>query len=249
MSGAIFLPARASFAYGGKAEGTSPIAGRFSRSPDLDGADRGIYGRRNRKGLPQVEIRVERRMGPVGSENWHAMLDGAEHILREEGHAALTSRRVAERIGVKQRLIYYYFRTMDDLVVHMFHRLSERALARLQEAATGTAPLREIWDICINTADARLVAEFMALAHRIEALREEVRYFIETSRSVQVEALEAAMKRSGWSGAVPARSLALIATSLGLSLPREAQVGVTTGHAETLEVIAAMFEQLEPGGA
>src|ERR1700757_2358581 len=31
----------------------------------------------------------DRRMGPRGSENWHAMLDGAEDILREEGHAQL----------------------------------------------------------------------------------------------------------------------------------------------------------------
>ena len=44
----------------------------------------------------------ERRMGPVGSDNWHAMLDGAEAVLRDEGHAALTSRRIAERIGMRR---------------------------------------------------------------------------------------------------------------------------------------------------
>ena len=61
-----------------------------------------------------------RRMGPSGSEVWHSILDGADDILREEGHAELTSRRIAERIGVKQRLVYYYFNTMDDLVVALF---------------------------------------------------------------------------------------------------------------------------------
>ena len=61
--------------------------------------------------------RSERRMGPAGSENWHAMLDGAEAVLREEGQAALTSRRIAEQIGVKQRLVYYYSSTMDDLII------------------------------------------------------------------------------------------------------------------------------------
>ena len=86
-----------------------------------------------------------RRMGPEGSENWHAMLDGAEAILREEGHAHLTSRSIADRIGVKQRLVYYYFRTMDDLVIALFHRMAEREMARLKAAASGERPLRAIW--------------------------------------------------------------------------------------------------------
>ena len=84
--------------------------------------------------MKQDQVKSDRRMGPPGSENWHAMLDGAEDILREEGHAALTSRRIADRIGVKQRLVYYYFRTMDDLIVEMFHRRSEMELTRLREA-------------------------------------------------------------------------------------------------------------------
>ena len=83
-------------------------------------------------------------MGPEGSDNWHAMLDGAEAILREEGHAALTSRRVAERIGVKQRLVYYYFRTMDDLVISLFRRMAEREVIRLKAAAAQTRPLRAL---------------------------------------------------------------------------------------------------------
>ncbi|WP_231568425.1 TetR/AcrR family transcriptional regulator [Novosphingobium malaysiense] len=82
-----------------------------------------------------------RRMGPEGSENWHAMLDGAEAIPREQGHAELTSRSIAERIGVKQRLVYYYFWTMDDLVIALFRRMSGRELARLQDAAGGPRPL------------------------------------------------------------------------------------------------------------
>ena len=55
------------------------------------------------------------------------MLDGAEVILRDEGYGALTSRRVAECINVKQRLVYYYFKTMDDLIVETFRRLSLRS--------------------------------------------------------------------------------------------------------------------------
>ena len=85
-----------------------------------------------------------RRMGQPGAPNWEAMLDGAEAILREEGYGALTSRAVAERIGVKQRLVYYYFHTMDDLIVATFRRLSTRELKRLRDEASGFRPVSAI---------------------------------------------------------------------------------------------------------
>ena len=186
-----------------------------------------------------------RRMGPAGSANWHAMLDGAEDILRDEGYAALTSRRIAERIGVKQRLVYYYFQTMDDLIVATFRRLSVRELERLSEALKSERPLREVWDVCIHTTDARLISEFMALASRIEGLRAEVINFIEKSRTIQVKALSATLKRKA-KGSIPPAGLAMLATSVALSLNREAQLGVKAGHKEIMAVISEFLSEAEP---
>jgi len=186
-----------------------------------------------------------RRMGPEGSANWHAMLDGAEDILREEGYGALTSRNIAERIGVKQRLVYYYFQTMDDLVVAMFRRLSVRELERSRQALKSERPLREIWDVCIHTSDARLISEFMALANHIEGLRTEVIHFIEESRAIQARALSAALKNKA-KGRVPPIGLAMIATSLALSLNREAELGVSAGHKEITKVIKDFLAEIEP---
>lgn len=185
-------------------------------------------------------------MGREGSDNWHAMLDGAEAILREEGHAALTSRRVAERIGVKQRLVYYYFRTMDDLVISLFRRMSERELTRLEEAAASAQPLRAIWDISLHSTDSRLIAEFMALANRIEGLKREVIRFIERARAVEVEVLERALERVPRMGKLGASGLAITITSLALLLSREQQLGVDAGHAEVLAALAAFLDEVEP---
>lgn len=187
----------------------------------------------------------ERRMGPPGSKNWHAMLDGAEAILREEGHAALTSRNVAERIGVKQRLVYYYFRTMDELVVETFRRLSAREFARLERAAATDRPLREIWDVFINTEDARLTSEFMALAARIDGLEREVIHFIERSREIQCNAIRRAADETNETGIAP-EALAFIATSIALALTREHQLGVHAGHAQIRALIENMLQLLEP---
>jgi len=188
-------------------------------------------------------------MGPVGSDNWLAMLDGAEDVLREEGYAALTSRRIAERVGVKQRLVYYYFKTMDDLIVETFRRLSVRELERLRAATASEHPLREIWHVCIHTADARLISEFTALANRISALRAEVIKFIEESRRMQVAAITAALERSNAPGSVPPVAAAIIATSVALSVTREAQLGTTTGHALVMDVIWRYLHDLEPGNS
>jgi len=191
--------------------------------------------------------RPDRRMGPPGSDNWHAMLDGAEQILREEGHGALTSRRVAEVIGVKQRLVYYYFRTMDDLITEMFRRASERELARLREACASDTPLRALWDIEVHTTDPRVISEFMALATRIDDLRSEVIHFIEESRRIQIDAILAALKRSSKSSRIPPPALAIIASSVALALTREAQLGVRLGHDDMSAVIDAFLTDVEPG--
>jgi AcrR family transcriptional regulator len=197
----------------------------------------------------QTEKAPARRMGPPGSPIWHSMLDSAEEILREEGYGALTSRSVAERTGVKQRLVYYYFRTMDDLIVESFRRLATRELEQLEGALSGNSPLREIWDVCVHTADARLVAEFMALANRIDALRAEVIIFIEESRRMQVAALTEALKNRPEAAGMPAVALAMFATSAALTVHREATIGVSTGHDEVLGVITAFIDRLERGQA
>lgn len=196
--------------------------------------------------MGEAQLTVTRRMGPAGSANWHAMLDGAEDILREEGYAALTSRAVAERIGVKQRLVYYYFATMDDLIVETFRRLSARELERMRALLAAPQPLRELWDVCIHTADARLISEFMALANRSAGLKAEVVAFIEESRAIQVEALTAAFAARGGKGGLPPVGLALLATSVGLSLTREAELGVSAGHAEIAAAIGAFLREVEP---
>ncbi|MCW1427786.1 TetR/AcrR family transcriptional regulator [Novosphingobium sp. JCM 18896] len=189
-----------------------------------------------------------RRMGPVGSENWHAMLDGAEHILREEGHAKLTSRRIAEQIGVKQRLVYYYFHTMDDLIVAMFRRSSERDLRQQREVSAAPMPLRRLWELAAYSHDARLISEYMALANRIPDLKAEVIKFIDESRAIQVAAITRALEASGTAAKLPATALAIIATSVGLSLNREEELGLSSGHADMQAVLAGFLDLLEPQG-
>lgn len=174
------------------------------------------------------------------------MLDAAEKILREEGYAALTSRRVAEYLDVKQRLVYYYFQTMDDLIRETFKRLSIRELARLRKAIASDQPLHEIWNVCLNTSDARLISEFMALANRNEGLGQEVIEFIEKSRDIQISALKKALPNGGKdnNGFSP-DVIAFIGTSVALALNRESLIGVKKGHLAVNRMIKQFFNEVE----
>lgn len=185
-------------------------------------------------------------MGPVGSANWIAMLDAAEATLLEEGYGALTSRRIAERVGVKQRLVYYYFQTMDELIVETFRRMSTRELERMRQSAAADLPLRELWDVCIHTTDSRVTSEFMALAYRSESLRQEVTYFIEESRRIQAEAVKRALVGTGSAMPLDAEGAALLATGVALAMTREAALGITMGHNSLLNFVESIQEWLEP---
>jgi TetR/AcrR family transcriptional regulator len=56
-----------------------------------------------------------RRMGSPEAKNRAALLDAAEQIMLEEGYPAASSRRVAEKAGLKHPLVHYYFHGMDEL--------------------------------------------------------------------------------------------------------------------------------------
>ena len=186
----------------------------------------------------------KRRMGSLDSAMAQSMLTATEEVLKEEGYASLTSRRVAEYIGVKQRLVYYYFATMDDLIIESFRRLAIRELERLKSSVSSEQPLHAIWDVGINTADSRLVAEFMALAYRNEGLRLEVAKFIEEARDFQVAAIRKALGSNAAKDLKPV-ALALLGSSVALAMNREAAIGVTKGHQTVKRLIKSFCDELE----
>jgi AcrR family transcriptional regulator len=180
------------------------------------------------------------------------LLDGAENILKEEGYASLTSRRIAERVGIKQQLTYYYFRTMDELMVEAFRRLSKRELARLEDALSSALPLHEFWGVCSNTNDARLISEFMALAHRSEGVKKEVVDFIERSRRMQTRAIAKSIKNLRTKSAIASLApgaITFLTTSVALALTRESALGITTAHTEIDDLVKQCLSALEPTGS
>ena len=84
-----------------------------------------------------------------------ALLDAAERLLVEVGHAGITTRRLAEEAGVNHGLVHYYFGSVENLLVRALERFTERMVARQRELYESDQPFVEKW----RTAMRYLVAE------------------------------------------------------------------------------------------
>ena len=60
-----------------------------------------------------------RRVGAETSATRARIVEATNELIREEGYAAVSTRRVAGRAGLKPSLIHYYFPTTDDLLVEV----------------------------------------------------------------------------------------------------------------------------------
>lgn len=187
-----------------------------------------------------------RRIGAPDAKNRGVLLDAAEQLLLEEGYAAVTSRRVAEKAGLKPQLVHYYFRTMEDLFLAVFRRMAESGLKALTEALASPQPLWALWRFSTQPEATRLTMEFMGLANHRKALRAEIIYYAERFREEQNKAIASVLERYGADAAeVPPVVWTVFATSVSQALVVERALGMTTGHAETFAFCEKWIRRLE----
>lgn len=185
-----------------------------------------------------------RRIGATDSKTRAQLIEAATQLLVEEGYAAVTSRRVGSRAGLKPQLVHYYFRTMDDLFIEVFRHNAERNLEAFEKAVAADPSLRTLWRLNADPGYARFAIEFVALANHRKAIRGEVARYAERYRSAQLGPLAAALAASGATGVPPVVAL-LLMTGLSQVLALEQELGVTTGHAEAVAFVEQVIDDLE----
>jgi AcrR family transcriptional regulator len=187
-----------------------------------------------------------RRIGAPDAKNRGVLLDAAEQLLLEEGYAAVTSRRLAERAGLKPQLVHYYFRTMEDLFLEVFRRRAEEGLGVLMTALESPQPLWALWRFSTMPEATRLTMEFMGLANHRKALRAEIVYYAERFREEQNKAIAAALERYGVATSdVPAVVWTVFATSVSQAIVMERALGMSSGHEETFRFCEEWLRRLE----
>jgi AcrR family transcriptional regulator len=194
---------------------------------------------------PRVKSR--RRYGPENSAVRAQLLDAAEQLMLEGGYASVTSRRLAAKIGVKQPLVYYYFRTMDELFLAVFRRLSEQGLSRLQAALASARPLRALWNLDSDRSRTALTMEFLALANHRKVVQAAIATVAEQFRSVEVDALTRLFEQRGITPQIPPVVVSVLLTAVARGLVQEDALGINLGHAPTLDLVETCQRLFEDG--
>lgn len=175
----------------------------------------------------------------------YRLIEATAELMREEGYAAATSRRVAAEAGVKQALVYYYFPTMDDLFVEVLRAGAESSLEKMRAALTDDDPLRALW---VMNSESRLTAlntEFMALANHRKAIRAELRAYAERVRDIETAAVTVALRARGVDlEKYPPVAVSMLIAQTARSLCNEDAVGVTLGHEELRSLVEALLDAL-----
>ena len=187
-----------------------------------------------------------RRIGAEDSKTRARLLDAAERLLHEDGYAAVTSRRVAAKAGLKPQLVHYYFRTMDDLFVEVFRRRADENLARFERSPSGETSLRSLWEVTADPRGASFLIEFVALAHHRKAIRAEIAAYAERWRVTQLDALTTALAAAGIDAEqIPPSVALLLMTGLAQVLAIEQALGLTAGHDATLAFVERAISRLD----
>jgi AcrR family transcriptional regulator len=186
-------------------------------------------------------------MGTSDSKTRAQLLDAAELVLLEEGYAAVTSRRVAARAGLKPQLIHYYFRTMDDLFLEVFRRRAEESVARIERVVATDGSLQALWQVNADLRGARFNIEFVALANHRKAIRSEIARYAERFRATQLDAMTAALTALGITESeIPPIVALLLMTGVTQVLALEDALGVTAGHDATRAFIEQAITRVDP---
>ena len=187
-----------------------------------------------------------RRLGTTEAKSRSQLLDAARDLMLEEGYAAVTSRRVAARAGLKPQLVHYYFRTMDDLYVEVFRRRADEDLARFEQAIAADGSLRNLWRLNSDPRGAAFAVEFVALANHRKVIRAEIARYAERFRAAQIDALEHALGRCGLTeDELPAIVALLTMTGLSQVMALEGGLGVTAGHERARAYVDRAIDELE----
>ena len=166
--------------------------------------------------------------------------------MLEEGYAAVTSRRVAARAGLKPQLVHYYFRTMDDLFLALFRRRAEAGHRRQVEALASAQPLWALWDLSRDPRGTAFTMEFVALANHRKAIRAEIASSAERFRADQLQGLETVLARHGIAEQCPPLVFTVLLSSISRFLVIESEsLGMATGHAETVAFVEEFLRRLE----
>lgn len=170
-----------------------------------------------------------------------ALLDAAERLLVDVGHARITTRTLAEEAGVNHGLVHYYFGSNENLLVRALERFTQRLTDRQRALYAADVPFIEKWRTAMrylvsdDLAYEKVWLELQALAWNDPDLRERLARVSGEWRSTLAQAFEEPHRQLAIP--MPLDALVSLVMTFNLGIIVERLGGIETGHAELLDWI------------
>jgi TetR/AcrR family transcriptional regulator len=179
--------------------------------------------------------KTSRRLGVESSETRAQLIRLAARLIRDEGCAAVTARRLAEDLGLKRQIVHYYFGTIEDLLIAVIRRSVDKLHDRVRQELDSDEPLRVIYQLA-NIVTIALF-EFSAMAMRSKAIKVEMKRYMDEFRRIEAQAIARHLELRGIAPNTPPAVTAFVINSVAHTLAVETALDVTEGHAETKALV------------
>jgi AcrR family transcriptional regulator len=196
-----------------------------------------------------MEAATSRRETATG-----ALLDAAERLLIERGHAALTTRSVAAEASVNHGLVHYYFGSMEELLLQVLERFTDRLVERQRAMYEADVPFLEKWRTAMRWLEQDVEAGYPKVWWELQAMawnHPEMR-----DRLVRVDAAWRSLLRTHFASALdeygvdfPLEAMVALVIAFNKGIQIEQLSGISAGHRELLDWIDGWLERREGGGA
>jgi AcrR family transcriptional regulator len=185
------------------------------------------------------------------------ILEAALETVREQGFAGATSRAIARRGGFNQALVFYYFGSLDGLLLAALDLTSERRLQRYREAAAGARSLEQLVGVASalyredrESGHMTVVSQLVAGSLARPELAPQVLARMEPWLAFAEETIERVLAGTPLAGLVPVDELAsaVITFYLGVNLLSNLDGGARTDALfDRLGSVAPLARLLEGG--
>ncbi len=169
------------------------------------------------------------------------------------GYADITTRKLAEEAGANHGLVHYYFGSMEELLVRVLERFTERITTRQRAMYGSDAPFIEKWRTAVRYIDEDIAAGYPKVWLELEAMawnrpefRERLIRVHEEWTSVLSSAIERALEEYGINRRrFPAEAMTALVQTFNLGVLMERMIGVRAHHDALFEMIDRWLQSLE----
>ena len=190
-----------------------------------------------------------------GEATRRRIVDAARDVLLERGHAAASTRAVADEAGVRLSLVHYHFGGKQGLLLEVLQRENELLLARQHKLYASPGPLAEKWrtacdflDEDVRSGYVRVLWELWAAGLADEELAAGWRAAMDQWRSLLESVFAAWAEETGVELPLSSRAVATLVANLFEGIEIELLAGVPpqdAPHHEVLDAIGTLIERAE----